>query len=69
MITSLRRRRPPPSADGPHAARTGDAFARISVVDNSPGLSTTYDHVLLADPYGAGSTAGPPPATTTGRCR
>ncbi|WP_229811455.1 hypothetical protein [Streptosporangium pseudovulgare] len=36
---------------------TGDTFARISVVDNSPGLPTTYDHVLLVDPYGAGSAA------------
>lgn len=36
---------------------TGNEFARISVVDNSPGKPPTYHHVLLVDPYGSGSGA------------
>jgi hypothetical protein len=36
---------------------TGDDFARITVVDNSPGGPPTYNHVLLVDPYGSGGSA------------
>ncbi|MFC7814918.1 hypothetical protein ACFUTR_09735 [Streptomyces sp. NPDC057367] len=36
---------------------TDNEFARITVVDNSPGQPTTYNHVLLVDPYGSGASA------------
>ncbi|CAL9594409.1 hypothetical protein SUDANB58_05303 [Streptomyces sp. enrichment culture] len=36
---------------------TGNTFARITVVDNSPGHPPIYNHVLLVDTYGSGSSA------------
>ncbi|MFJ5520418.1 hypothetical protein ACIQB4_25600 [Streptomyces griseoluteus] len=34
-----------------------NTFARITVVDNSPGAPTTYNHIMLVDPYGSGGSA------------
>jgi hypothetical protein len=52
---------------------TGDRFARICVVDNTPGSPTTYNRVLLVDADGEGGNANfravGDPNTPAGPCQ